>query len=114
MSWQHFLFTIKSHSEENKLLFLKLPQQSDQPGPLQKTVMGKFLRQVNKDASRTNKYLIYAVMWKVKSQPNSIIIIIIIRTAGTDTELCTEKTKYPVTGFHFLTKSFPIVVIYRH
>lgn len=41
-------------------------------------------------------------------QPNKIIIIkviIIIRIAGTETELCVEKTKLPVPAYHFFNES---------
>lgn len=56
------------------------------------------------------------VVWKVKLQPNKIIIgiIIIIRIAGTDTELSVEKTKYPVQVHRFLTKALLIAEICGH
>ena len=55
------------------------------------------------------------VVWKVKLQPNKIIIgIIIMRIAGTDTELSVEKTKHPVRVHHFLTKALLIAEICGH
>lgn len=47
-----------------------------------------------------NVCLPYAVVWKVKLQPDKIIIRI-IRIAGSNTELCIEKTKHSVPVFHF-------------
>ena len=43
-----------------------------------------------------------------------IIGIIIIRIAGTDTELSVEKTKHPVRVHHFLTKALLIAEICGH
>lgn len=43
-------------------------------------------------------------------KPNTAIIII-IRTDGAGTELCTEKTKHPVPAFHCLMNVFLRVMI---
>ena len=47
-------------------------------------------------------------------QNNNIIGIIIIRIAGTDTELSVEKTKHPVRVHRFLTKALLIAEICGH
>ena len=45
---------------------------------------------------------------------NNIIGIIIIRIAGTDTELSVEKTKHPVPAHRFLTKALLTAEICGH
>ena len=47
-------------------------------------------------------------------QNNNIIGIIIIRIAGTDTELSVEKTKHPAPAHRFLTKALRTAEICGH
>lgn len=80
----------------------------------------RFSQKVNKGALRVTRCLPYTVVWKVKLQPNKIIImtaVIIIRIAGTETESCIKKNKASSASIPLfkesLTNSYDLWILRR-